>query len=83
VNLKEDILTRFSGKGPGHPIFMPDLTLWYPWHRTQGTLPEGWQDYSMTRAAQVFSIITHAFCRLYKDNTQNFSLAIILVRACS
>ena len=28
MNLKEDILTRFSGTGPGHPIFMPDLTLW-------------------------------------------------------
>jgi hypothetical protein len=28
VNLKEDILARFTGTGSGHPIFMPDLTLW-------------------------------------------------------
>ena len=52
MNLKEYILNRFTGTGPGHPIFMPDLTLWYPWHRTQGTLPEGWQDYTMIRVAQ-------------------------------
>lgn len=66
MNLKEDILTRFTGRGPGHPIFMPDLTLWYPWHRTQGTLPEGWQDYTMTRAAQALGAAVWAVERPWR-----------------
>jgi hypothetical protein len=49
---KADIIARIAGKGQGHPIFMPDLTLWYPWHKTRGTLPEGWEHYTMAQTAQ-------------------------------
>ena len=66
MNFKEDILNRFTGTGPGHPIFMPDLTLWYPWHRTQGTLPEGWQGYTMTRAAQALGAAVWAVERPWR-----------------
>ena len=66
MNLKEDILNRFTGTGPSHPIFMPDLTLWYPWHRTKGTLPEGWQDYTMTRAAQALGAAVWAVERPWR-----------------
>jgi len=52
MNLQEDILARFTGAGPGHPVFMPDLTLWYPWHKTRGTLPEGCRNCTMAQFAQ-------------------------------
>ncbi len=66
MNLKEDILACFTGTGPDHPIFMPDLTLWHPWHKTQGTLPEGWQDYTMTQAAQALGAAVWAVDRPWR-----------------
>jgi hypothetical protein len=29
------------------PRFLPDLTLWYPWHRQRGTLPAHWKDHDL------------------------------------
>ena len=48
---KTEIIARFAGKGQGAPIFMPDLTLWYPWHKTRGTLPVDWKHFSMAQTA--------------------------------
>ena len=46
--LKADILARFSGAGRDHPFYLPDLTLWYEWHKSKGTLPDAWKDFSLT-----------------------------------
>jgi hypothetical protein len=48
---KAEIIARIAGQGQEHPIFMPDLMLWYPWHKTRGTLPEGWEHYTMAQTA--------------------------------
>ena len=29
--------------GGGSPLFLPDLTLWYRWHRERGSFPPGWE----------------------------------------
>jgi len=49
---KAEILARFSGEADGLPMYLPDLTLWYDWHRTRDTLPDGWQDYSLAQVAR-------------------------------
>ena len=50
--LRKDILARFSGESDGRPLYLPDLTLWYGWHRGRGTLPERWADASLPRIAR-------------------------------
>lgn len=49
---KEDLLKRFSGEATGDPLYLPDLTLWYEWHRTRGTLPESWRESSLPQIAR-------------------------------
>lgn len=50
--LKAEILARFSGESDGRPLYLPDLTLWYGWHQSRGTLPSRWQDYSLPQVAR-------------------------------
>jgi hypothetical protein len=52
MTLKEEILARFSGESDGHPLYLPDLTLWYDWHRSRGTLPSEWKDHSLPEVAR-------------------------------
>jgi hypothetical protein len=33
-------------------LYLPDLTLWYDWHQSRGTLPSGWEDYSLPQVAR-------------------------------
>ncbi len=49
---KEKILARFSGEGDGRPLYLPDLTLWYDWHRSRDTLPSGWEAFSLPQVAR-------------------------------
>lgn len=44
---RNEILARFAGTGSRQPLYLPDLTLWYEWHRGRGTLPEKWQEWSL------------------------------------
>ncbi len=53
---RNEILTRFSGEGDGPPPYLPDLSLWYAWHRRQKTLPEEWQDYSLPQVARAMNV---------------------------
>jgi len=50
--LKEKILACFSGEADGRPFYMPDLTLWYDWHRSRGTLPSKWKGYDLPQVAR-------------------------------
>jgi hypothetical protein len=52
MTLKAEILARFSGESDGRPLYLPDLTLWYDWHRSRGTLSSGWEDYSLPQVAR-------------------------------
>ena len=52
MTLKAEILARFSGEADGLPLYLPDLTLWYDWHRSRDTLPSGWEDFSLPQVAR-------------------------------
>jgi len=41
---REDMLARLKGRGSPGPVFLPDLTLWFGWHRGQKSLPDKWSD---------------------------------------
>jgi len=52
MTLRDDILTRFSNQPTGEPPYLPDLTLWYKWHREHSTLPEAWQSYTLPQVSR-------------------------------
>ena len=43
MTLQADLLARFSGQASGGTLYLPDLTLWFKWHHSRGTLPGRWQ----------------------------------------
>lgn len=48
MSYQAEILSRFlDGGGGGAPFYLPDMTLWYDWHQSRGTLPRAWQDRSL------------------------------------
>lgn len=56
MSWKAEILGRFSGKGNGAPLYVPDLTVWYDWHQDRGTLPQVWLDLSLPQAWRDLSL---------------------------
>ena len=56
---REEILSRFGksvgggtlGSAGAGPLFMPDLSLWYRWHKRWGTLPPEWQNLTQDEVA--------------------------------
>jgi hypothetical protein len=52
MNNRENILSRFQANGSYAPVFMPDLTLWYEWHRDHDTLPRQHRDHTLIEIAQ-------------------------------
>ncbi|GAB4541699.1 MAG: hypothetical protein Kow0063_32780 [Anaerolineae bacterium] len=56
MSLKAEILARFSGGASTSPLFLPDLTLWYDWHRSRGTLPDEWRDHSLPQVARALGV---------------------------
>lgn len=53
---KQDIYARFTGEVDGPPLYVPDLTLWYEWHRDQGTLPDKWRGCSLPEIARAMGV---------------------------
>jgi hypothetical protein len=64
-----EILARFSGESDGRPMYLPDLTLWYAWHGSRGTLPSGWEDYSLPQIAQAMGVPVWSVARPWQIQT--------------
>jgi hypothetical protein len=56
MTLQTEILARFSGQAADSALYLPDLTLWYKWHRAKGTLPAKWQDHSLAQIARAMGV---------------------------
>lgn len=54
--LKGELLSCFSEETVGHPVYVPDLTLWYEWHENHSTLPESWRDRSLPEIAGLMGV---------------------------
>jgi len=52
MDYKKNILSRFGDTGIKQPLFMPDLDLWYRWHKERGTLPQGLEKCSLVEIAR-------------------------------
>ncbi len=60
ITYAEQILAHFSNAIPEHqrttPLYLPDLTLWYDYHRGRNTLPEGWQRTTLPQIARELTV---------------------------
>ena len=56
----DEILARFSVDSDGEqtlwPLYLPDLTLWYDYHRERESLPGGWQRTTLPQIARELDV---------------------------
>jgi hypothetical protein len=67
--LQADILSRFSGQASGRTLYLPDLGLWYRWHRSRGTLPEPWAGHSLPQVARAMGVPAWLVARPWRVET--------------
>jgi hypothetical protein len=57
MSWKDEILDCLRGRGSGGKlIYLPDLSLWYEWHKNQGTLPEAWHGASLPAICRAMGV---------------------------
>ncbi len=74
MTLKADILSRFSGERQDNPLYLPDLTLWYDWHKSRETLPDAWRDYSLSEIARVMEVPVWLITRPWRVETPSVEI---------
>ncbi len=52
MTLKDHILRRFRTGSASAPLYLPNLTLWYGWHREHDTLPAAWRGWTLLQIAR-------------------------------
>jgi hypothetical protein len=56
MTVRTEILACFAGRGDERPFYLPDLTLWYDWHRTRDSFPERWQGDSLAAVSRAMGL---------------------------
>ena len=51
-----NLLPQSAQAGPAIAPYLPDLALWYRWHRQRRTLPEAWRRFSLAEVAQALGV---------------------------
>jgi len=64
---REDALAWLSGAGP-RPACLLDLTAWYRWHGRRGTLPAGWEGYSLAEIASALGVPVWQVARPWRSD---------------
>jgi hypothetical protein len=77
MSKKTKFLDRFSGKASEEPLYVPDLTLWYEWHASHGTLPKAWQDYDLFQIAQALKVPAWLVARPWRVETPGVKVSTI------
>lgn len=77
MSLKAEILARFSGEATEQPFYLPDLTLWYSWHQSRGTLPDKWQSYSLPEVARALHAPVWLAARPWRIETPGVEVVTI------
>ena len=70
------VLAPFSGIAEESPPYLPDLTLWYEWHRRRGTLPAEWRDYTLPQIAQALGVPAWLVARPWRVETPGIEIGV-------
>lgn len=60
------ILSKFAGAATSATTFLPDLTLWYGWHRRLGTLPEHWRGQTLPQICHSLGVPAWMTAKAYR-----------------
>lgn len=66
MTLIDHILQRCRTDSVGPPLLLPNLTLWYGWHSEHGTLPTGWQGWTLPQIARDLGVPAWLTARPYR-----------------
>jgi hypothetical protein len=69
MNDRNEVIARFKQGGEGYPLFLPNLTMWYNWHRDRGSLPPRWADYSLLEVARELGCPAWTIVKPWKIDT--------------
>jgi hypothetical protein len=75
-NCQELLYDCFNGKINNPPIFMPDLNIWYQWHKKRGTLPKEIQTSSITEIADALNCPAWLVKQPWKVEYQGISVSV-------
>jgi hypothetical protein len=50
------MLSKIRGRGDTSLLFVPDLSLWYGWHKRRDTLPKAWGDESLSQIVRAMGL---------------------------
>jgi hypothetical protein len=56
MSYRQDIISKFSTEGQEGLVYLPDLTLWYDWHQSRGTLPPEWRECTLPEVARAMGV---------------------------
>lgn len=56
MGYRQEIVARFGRRSGGGSFYLPDLTLWYEWHRSRRTLPAEWMDLSLPEISRAMAV---------------------------
>ena len=76
MSLETAVLQRFTGEGGEAPLYVPDLTLWFEWHRNRDTLPEPWQGQSLPEIARALGVPAWLVARPWRVETPGVEMQI-------
>lgn len=60
----------------GRPFYLPDLTVWYQWHRGRRSLPQGWEHYSLAEAAHALGAPGWVVHRPWRVETPGIDMTV-------
>ena len=76
MTAKSELLARFTGMGDSKPVFLPDLTLWYRWHRDRDTLPDKWRGQPLARIARDLGVPAWTVATPWEVSTPGVSVLV-------
>lgn len=75
MTTRQAFLARLAGQSSETgPFFVPDLTLWYAWHKKQGSLPQKWAGYNLPQIARELGLPIWQPVRPWRVDTPEISV---------
>jgi hypothetical protein len=79
MTYSDEILARFSANSGDEqvlrPLYLPDLTLWYDYHRGRETLPDGWHRTTLPQIARELDVPIWAVAQPVREHAPTVEIS--------